>query len=62
MADPISGILGALSPQDQAVQGAETTLGTMFITMIRNQTQQQMQGFQEASGDDPDYPNNYDGF
>jgi hypothetical protein len=34
----------------------------MFNSMMQNVMQQNMQGFQDAMGDDQDYPNSYDGF
>jgi hypothetical protein len=50
------------SSSQQALQGAETQIAMMFNTMMQNVMQQNMQGFQEAVGDDEDYPSNYDGF
>ncbi len=58
----LSGLLGGSSQTQQALQGAETTLAMMFNTMMQNIMNQNMQGYQDAVGDDEDYPNNYDGF
>jgi len=58
----ILGMVGGSSQVQQAVQNAEATIAMMFNTMMQNVMSQNMQGFQEAMGDDPDYPNSYDGF
>jgi hypothetical protein len=67
--DAIGGVLGMLggltggsSQVQQALQGAESTIAMMFNTMMQNVMQQNMQGYQDAVGDDQDYPNSYDGF
>lgn len=58
----LGGLTGGSSQVQQALAGAETTLAMMFNTMMQNIMNQNMQGYQEAMGDDSDYPNSYDGF
>jgi hypothetical protein len=70
--EAVGGILGSVlggmlggggsSQVQQALQGAESTIAMMFNTMMQNVMQQNMQGYQDAAGDDQDYPNSYDGF
>lgn len=61
--DGVNGAAGDGSSQIQQVwNGIETTMGMMFMNMMRNVMNQNMQGLQDAAGDDEDYPNQYDGF